>query len=352
MLSGEGCHVRFTNTSFHFCTLVVRRGAVVELQGTRFESGLSDGSGICIVASGEGTRVLATDCEVTGGYQAVLAVSGATLDATRLVCNGAPVNGVEARGPGTKISLVDSTVDGCMYYACMLAHGARGVLQNCVLQGSALRDGLFVSGQGTYASVSVCQMRHNANSGARVAGSAVLKVVDSVSQHNKKTGFRAQDGGHLTIQESYSERDKCACTAEGASSSVDSERFHVSHTTLGFSVLQGACMKLHNCSVKTCDGRGVYVHAGKVSMSDGKVEGSTRVAVVVRGGCEAALEGVEANENAGGAFQCSNAGSLMCLTKCRTTDRRPYKKSSNGTIITEACDPDVSPESSSNTGLL
>ena len=113
-LSGTGCYVRFTNTSFHFCTLIVRGGAVVELSGSRFESGLSDGTGICILAAGEGSKVQATDCEVTGGYQALLVDSGATLDATRLVCNGAPVNGVEARGRGTRLTMVDSTVAGCM----------------------------------------------------------------------------------------------------------------------------------------------------------------------------------------------------------------------------------------------
>ena len=103
---GKGCSVHFDKVTFQMCTLVVVGEADAILSQCNFIASSDEGTGIGMMVSGHGSRVIAQEgCSFKGGLQCVAVHAGASFRGHSVCCRAAEVTGIEVMGHGSSLTL-------------------------------------------------------------------------------------------------------------------------------------------------------------------------------------------------------------------------------------------------------
>lgn len=106
MCVGQGCKLHFDRVVFEKCTLVVVGGAEVILSGCDFTASCEQGTGLCLMVSGQGSLVRSQErCVFKGGLQCIAVHAGASFYGRSVHCSDAAVTGIEVLGFGSVLKL-------------------------------------------------------------------------------------------------------------------------------------------------------------------------------------------------------------------------------------------------------
>lgn len=109
---GRGCSVAFEDAVFDRCSLVVREGAQVTVNGSKFQGKESPWSGISVFVDGEHTAVEMNEVAIHGGKQGVAVRSQASFKGVSLTLNQVKDMGLECTGLGSTMDLRDVSITG------------------------------------------------------------------------------------------------------------------------------------------------------------------------------------------------------------------------------------------------
>eukprot|EP00892_Ulva_mutabilis_P011279 jgi/Ulvmu1/8523/UM044_0057.1 len=363
VVCGRDAKLTMTGVKLDRCSVVAVGGA--ELTMLRCMSTHAD---VGVFASGPGTRADVRGCAMTACRQGVCVASGAEATLQGLRCQGATITGVEARQPGTKLTMqrcvvgeteVGRNVDWAVR-AVFVHSGATADLHECGLWCSVF--GLWSEGHNTAVTAAHCKVRNNVRSGALVTAAATVtlqcctligswefhgvevgdvgssaRLVDCVMQRNKRCGVVVYDGATATavrctaegnILAAFKARDcaairleDCVCRNGGVALAVTGVKargeavgctLEESHTA-GVQVRAGGAATVLQSTVRsTRAGAGVCVSdvTSQAELRDCRIEGHKGAGVAASQGAAVTAVACSTERNAGCAFFAAGAGSI------------------------------------------
>ncbi|GIL54290.1 hypothetical protein Vafri_9855, partial [Volvox africanus] len=231
-------------------------GAAVEAIGCRLGSCAAVGGGTWLALRRCRVKPSSADLAVAAAAAAAAApltpppllraVDGCAVEVSHSeLCDG-PMQGIDAAGATTRVTLSRSAVSGCRSHGARVCHAAALMAAACRLSGNGA-TGLTVRGRGTLAELRDCELSGNAASNIWIGGGSAMNLVSCAA-------LGSRDGCGVALEGAGARLLAAACAFDG-------------NTSCGVRVRQDAVVELRDCSSSGNSGSGLEVE-GTVDSED------------------------------------------------------------------------------------